>query len=281
MTRRLVYRITAPLEALAVARAGVGPPPREPASTVVRAAWRFEREDLAGVPPVREWLLAADVAGVEEWGEWVDDVALVPGGSVYALTGTPWAAWSGPALTREESCARCGLPVRRLTPPAPWDVPAEALRAPSSALAGAPVCLLVQPTAWLATRDLVRDLERAHLADGLLTAPIDEAGTVLLLGSDSLVAGPAYPFGPTACPVCGRASAVSAGVRTFAFPRCGLELGLDLPGTSWSWSTVYGQQHVLISEPVARWLLERIPAIRFVRHAAPGDPAAFLPEEYR
>ncbi len=189
---------------------------------------------------------------------------------------------------REEPCPGCGLALRYAAPPGPEEVAAAALRDVTAALDEAPLCFLVDPMAWVARPGLVAGLAAAGLDSGLRSARFDggggggevdtgEPGDVVVLWSDAPAGGPLYPFGPEPCAACRRAGAGGVFVR----PRHAFGLSLRPPATSWSWCSVYGQPHPLVGADVAAWLYARVPRLRFVRHAGPGDPDAFLAEEYR
>jgi hypothetical protein len=67
----------------------------------------------------------------------------------------------------------------------------------------------------------------------------------------------------------------------FVRPNYAYELSFEAETSDWSWSTVYGQQAPLVSHAVAELLREIIPVLNFSPHGKPGEPGAFLPEEYQ
>ncbi|BCB91039.1 hypothetical protein [Phytohabitans suffuscus] len=262
-TGRRVYRVAADPAQVDAA----GPPPRPPDRRLTRVVWDLPDDALPALPALRAWMREHGVTGVEEYGLVVHEEPLPPRGEPYGVAGLPSQRWEGPPLTRAEPCPRCGLPVTRLVPGVGGD-----------AAAPYPLAYLSGPGAYLAAPGLVDELRAAGLDGGLAAPPL---GDGVLLVAEHALGGPAYPFGPRPCEVCGRASESGPRGPVFARPRYAYRLTFDRPDAHWSWSTVYGQAMPLVSGAVAGRLAELVPGVRFLPHGRPDDPGAFLPERYR
>ena len=275
MTRRL-YRLIA--DAAQVDRAG--PPPRpESLLAARRVFWDIPEAELSDVPLLRRWLREHNVTDVHEFGESEQDEPLPSHGEPYHIVSGAWTPWKEPELTRLDPCPGCGLNISTVV--VPTEVADDRIDNVLEKLTEAPLCFLPAPKCYVARPDLVEAVRSAGLHQGLVTHPLDGPGRALLLWSDAPLGGPAYPYGPSPCAMCGRAMREAGDTREFAWPNFAYRLTFEAEPAHWSWSTVHGQQTPLVSRAVADLLLDIIPAATFIPHGRPEDPGAFLPEPYR
>jgi hypothetical protein len=271
-----IYRISAKRGRVAA----IGTPPRPPSLRADRVAWDMPESELGDVTVLRRWLREHKVRGVEEGGRVKQTNPLPSSGEPYSMTAVPWTPWRGPALTRDAPCKGCGLRITIVTPPSKV-ISSELIDNVLEALAEAPLCFLPAPTCLITNPDVVEAVRSAGLDEGLTTHPRDHKGRALLIGSDSAIGGPAYPYGPPPCGVCGRATRRAGDRLEFVRPNYAYELSFEASITHWSWSTVYGQVTPLVSHEVAELLLEIMPFLKFTPHGRPDAPGAFLPERYQ
>lgn len=275
MTER-IYRMSAKRGRVAVA----GAPPRQPTLQAGWVSWDIPETELSDIPVLREWFHAHRVRGVEESGFVSRTESLPSDGEPYSIIAIPWTPWRGPVLTQSVPCAGCGLNIATATPPAKT-VAAELIDNVLDALAEAPLCFLPAPMCLVASRALVESLRSRALDDGLVAHPLDDAGQALLLWSDSALGGPAYPYGPQPCAVCGRAKRRVGDRIEFVRPKYAYELSFEADITHWTWSTIYSQTEPLVSHAVAELLLDIMPGLNFTPHGRPDAPGAFLPERFQ
>jgi hypothetical protein len=273
MTER-IYQMSASLAQVDSA----GTPPRPESRRSDEVSWDFPEADLADVPVLRRWLREHNATDIQELGWSEHNEPLPSGRQPYHPASVPWTPWKGPALTRRDPCEGCGLLVSTVSPSN--KVAPEHVDNVLQQLTEAPLCVLAAPARYVASGDLVEAVRSAGLDAGLATHPLDNGGRALLIWSDAPLGGPAYPYGPPPCAVCGRAAGTLEGIQVFARPNYAYDLTFEADIAHWSWSTVYGQQMPLVSQAVAEFLLERVPSATFIPHGKPADPGAFLPEPY-
>ncbi|MEV4106478.1 hypothetical protein [Nonomuraea sp. NPDC049695] len=258
-----------------------GAPPR-PASlrAVDRVFWNIPWAELADVPVLRRWLREHGVTDTHESGG--PEPLQRPSSSLeepYSIASDSWTVWKGPELTRLDQCEGCGLTIHMVAPPT--EIAPRQISNVVRKLAKTPLTFLPAPRAYVADSELVEAVRSAGLDEGLVTRPVDSRGRALLIWSDAALGGPAYPYGPEPCAVCGRAARATEGGRQVALPDYAYELTFEAEPAHWSWSTVYGQQTPLVSHEVAEFLLGVVPRVRFRPHGRPDNPYRFLPEPYR
>lgn len=277
MTPR-IYRMSA--DPLLVDSAG--PPPRAETRRLTRVHWDVPDDEFSDVPVLRRWLNDHGVDEVAEQGITVWDTPLPPDREPYWCSKMPtWISWRGGRgeLTRSEPCVACALPVSRVAPSTGADARSVVLLARK--LADAPLCFIAGENCVAMRPDLAEELRAEELDEGLITSPLGSVSDVLLAWSDAWVGGPAYPYGPEPCALCGRASRRVDGKPRFVRPNYAFDLTFDSQPRHWSWSSVYGQNMPLVSHRVAEFLRARMPRIAFSPHGRPDTPGVFLHEDYR
>ncbi|MFE4829909.1 hypothetical protein [Streptomyces sp. NPDC056672] len=276
MTTR-IYRLSA--DPVLVDAAGNAP--RQESRRLVHVEWDIPEAEFPDVPVLRRWLHDHGIDDIGERGITVWGEPLPPRREPYWCSEMPgWLSWRGGQgdLTRSQPCRACNLPVTSVQPSA--DVDADSVSLLTGKLEQIPLCYL--STGCVAARpDLVAGLRTEGLGEGLATRPLDLQGNALLIWPEASLGGPAYPFGPEPCEVCGRASRRVDGKLRFVRPNYAFDLTFDCKPRQWSWSTVYGQGMPLVSSEVAAYLLAAMPALSFLPHGRPDDKWAFLPQLYR
>lgn len=252
--------------------------PRPPSLRAAKCVfWDIPDAELADIPVLRQWFREHGIEAYER-GESKRSEAPPSGTEPYLIVSASWVPWKGPELTRLDPCEGCGLDISTVSPA---EVSAGHLDDVLDKLAEAPMFSLPATDCYVAHPELVAAVRSAGLGDGLVTHPLDSRGRALLIWSEHSLGGPAYPYGPPPCTVCGRATREVDGEEELALPNHAYGLTFEAQLAHWSWSTFYGQQTPLISQLTAEFLLDVIPTMTFIPHGRPDDPGAFLPEPYR
>ena len=240
--------------------------------------------DLAVLPALRRWVREHGGTVQSESGAPAPVRAVEParlyvlslGARPVAATFTNWSRTSGP-------CPGCGLALGRVIG-----------EDPASSTAGPPARRVVQTTraAWLAAPDLVGQLRRAGLADGLASISVAlRGGRCEGLWPDRLLASAWPPDGttgaqPRRCATCLRLLRTEPEAPVVEWlPPYATALHVEVqPGHAsprgWWWHARLGQHLPIVSGDVVDVLRSVVTDVVAIP-VATKESEAFLPEEYR